>query len=78
MARKHSKKHKNIEAFAAFDARGNLLSATVRQTKEEADIQLRKFNPPVAGFSYPYKILPITLGADQILQHKFIFDDGDD
>lgn len=72
-----AKKRKNREVFAAFDERGNLLTATIRQTKKEAEDILRKFNPPVDGFSYPYKILPVTLRPDQLIQHKFNFDSED-
>ncbi len=78
MSAKRRKKRKNIEVFAAFDGRGNLLTATIRQTKKEAEDILHRLNPPVDGFSYPYKVLPVTLGPDQLIQHKFNFDPSEE
>jgi hypothetical protein len=49
-----AKKYKNKDFFAAFDGRGNLLTATIRPTEEEAAKVLRRFNPPVSGFSYRF------------------------
>ncbi len=72
-----AKKRKNRDVFAAFDVRGYLLTATIRQTKKEAEDILRKLSPPVDGFSYPYKIRPVTLRPDQLIQHKFNFNSED-
>ncbi len=78
MAKKKPKNYREIEAFAAFDDRLNLLYATIRPNKKESEDALRRFNPPVKGFPYPFKVMPISVGVDLNRQQEFFFDGDKD
>jgi hypothetical protein len=67
--------NKEIKAYAGFDDRGNLLYATIKPTQEEASLITHRFNPPVKGFSYPFKVLPIYIGVDLNTQNSFKFEE---
>ena len=59
----------SIKGFAAFDSRGEVLWATVRASKDESAALLRRFNPPVEGFDYPWQVLPISITIDSGYQY---------
>lgn len=80
MSRKKSKKLQNtkeIEAYAAFDQRLNMLYATIKPTKEEAETLMRRFNPPVDEETYTYRVYPVRITIDLNKQHD-LFDSEDD
>jgi len=65
-----SKTHKQeIKAFAAFNDHGQILYATIKPTKDEVEIVLKRLNPPIAGFHYPFKIHPVYIGLDTGFQY---------
>lgn len=57
-----------VKAYAAFDTRGNLLYATIKPTREDAEEALRRFNPPVSGHSYDFHVLPVSVISDFAFQ----------
>tara|TARA_B100001989_G_scaffold243307_1_gene210887 strand:- start:1223 stop:1468 length:246 start_codon:yes stop_codon:yes gene_type:complete len=78
MSRKKSKKQDNIkeiEAFAAFDHRLNMLYATIKPTKEEAETLMRRYNPPVDEETYTYRVYPIRVTIDLGKQHDLFAED---
>jgi hypothetical protein len=67
-----TKRHpQEIKAFAAFNDQGHILYATIKPTKTETEISLKRLNPPVEGFHYPYHIIPIYIGSDKDFQYIF-------
>ena len=69
-----AKARQEIKCFAAFDDRGNVLYATIRPTKDEAAALLRRFNPPVEGYAYPFQVLPVAIALD--VGHQFNIEDA--
>lgn len=64
------KSHKHeIKSFAAFDERGNILYATIRPNKQDAQTELEKFNTRLEGHYYPFKVLPVFIGIDSDFQY---------
>lgn len=66
MSGKRKRPHE-IKAFAAFDARGMLLYATIKPTHKEAREAFERFNPGV-GDGY-FEVLPIYIGVDKGYQY---------
>ena len=69
---KHKSKQNNtkeIEAFAAFDDRLNMLYATIKPTREDAEAQMLRFNPKVEGHNYDFRVFPIRVTIDLGKQH---------
>jgi len=64
-----------LEYYAAFDWRGNILDATIKRTKTESVEALKRFNPPVAGHPYDYEVLPIMIGIDTRQSQQELFKD---
>ena len=78
MSRKKSKKQdsiKEIEAFAAFDHRLNMLYATIKPLREEAETLMRRYNPPVDEETYTYRVYPIRVTIDLGKQHDLFAED---
>ncbi|PCI98737.1 MAG: hypothetical protein COB14_07515 [Alphaproteobacteria bacterium] len=75
MSKKKQRKTQEIEAYAAFDGRSNILYATIKSSKEASADTLRKFNPPVEGYSYAFKVLPIRISVDLNAQHEIDFEE---
>lgn len=63
-----------VKAFAAYDVRGNLLYATIKPTKDEAEEALERFNPRVDGYPYTFRVLPVFIGCDLNFQHQLDFE----
>ena len=63
MAKKIKKPDHETQAYGAYDDSMNLIYATIRATKEACEEQLHRFNPPVSGHHYPFKVLPLVIGA---------------
>ena len=56
-----------IKAFAAFSNRGDLLYATIKQTRAEAQAELERFNPNTPqGY---FEVQPIYIGVDKGFQY---------
>lgn len=66
MHRKSKPKFK--DAYAAFDWKGNMLTSTVRFTKEDTIKILNKLNPQVTGFEIPFYIKLISVDQDMVPQ----------
>ncbi len=66
---------KEIEAFAAFDHRLNMLYATIKPTREEAQALMLRFNPAVDEESYTFRVYPIRVTIDLGKQHGMFVDD---
>jgi hypothetical protein len=62
-----------LEYYAAFDWRGNILDGTIKRTREESALALRRFNPPVAGHPYDFEVLPVMIGIDTRESQKDLF-----
>ena len=67
-------KPKFKDAYAAFDWKGNILTATVTFSKDETLEILNRFNPQVTGFEIPYFIKLISVDQDMVPQLR-LFDD---
>jgi len=64
-----------LEYYAAFDWRGNILDATIKRTKDEATAALHRFNPPIVSHDYIYEVLPIMIGIDTRQSQQELFKD---
>ena len=62
--------------YGAYDDSMNLIYATIRATKEACEEQLQRFNPPVPGHHYPFKVLPLVIGAYNAHQPALNLDDS--
>ena len=76
MAKKRKLKiNYELEYYAAFDWRGNILDATIKRTKIESLEALHRFNPPVFGQAYDYEVLPVMIGIDTRESQQELFKD---
>jgi len=64
MAKAKMKINYELEYYAAFDRRGQLLTATICKDKAEATRRLERFNPRIEGYEYDFEVLPIMIGID--------------
>ncbi len=78
MSKKKTKQQntKEIEAFAAFDHRLNMLYATIKPTREEAQALMLRFNPQVEGQDYTFRVYPIRVTIDLGKQHDMFAEDN--
>lgn len=76
MAKKTMKINYELEYYAAFDRRGQLLTATINTDKMESVKALERFNPRVEGHSYDYEVLPIMIGIDTRQSQQELFKDA--
>lgn len=75
MAKKIKKPDHETEAYGAYDDSMNLIYATIRSTKEASEAELHRFNPPVNGHHYPFKVLPVVIGAYSAHQSSLNFEE---
>jgi hypothetical protein len=65
MTRKRGQKiNYELEYYAAFSKRGNILDGTIKRTKNESLEALHRFNPPLEGHPYGFEVLPVMIGLD--------------
>jgi hypothetical protein len=76
LSKKSLKINYELEYYAAFDWRGNLLTATIKKTRGEATEALQRFNPQIPGQDYPYEVLPIMIGVDTRQSQQELFKDA--